>query len=187
MKKELTTEQLINRAAKKTAKSTAEEVIEQLRNRNMVKQELSYYRRVEILLYNYSNLKEAIVQKDEDIEDLEKYGLPETSGSVIIYSSAGGGVSKGERYTQLIEKYKMEKKETERDLKRIDNALDKIRDDKYFKIIELKYLNDKERIGTDEKLAEVMGKDQSTITRNRKRIINKLITILFPQSIREVI
>ena len=85
-----------------------------------------------------------------------------------------------------MEKYNLEKIETERELKRIDNALDKIRDDKYYKIIELKYLADEEeKISTDEKLAEKLSRDQSTITRNRKRLMNRLTTILFPESLRE--
>ncbi|MEO2565354.1 hypothetical protein ABHA59_15750, partial [Clostridium tertium] len=80
-----------------------------------------------------------------------------------------------------------EKMETERDLKRIDNALDKIRDDKYFGIIQYKYLNeDEERINTDEELAQKFNKERITIIRNRKRLINKLVTILFPISISEV-
>ncbi|MDB1959283.1 hypothetical protein PMY38_11795, partial [Clostridium tertium] len=80
-----------------------------------------------------------------------------------------------------------EKMETERDLKRIDNALDKIRDDKYFGIIQYKYLNeDKEKITTDEELADKFNRDRKTITRNKKRLINKLMTILFPESISEV-
>lgn len=78
--------------------------------------------------------------------------------------------------------------ETERDLKRIDNALDKIKDDKYFDIIKYKYLNQEERkISTDEELAEKLDKDRRTIIRNKKRLINKLVTILFPESLKEVL
>ena len=90
----------------------------------------------------------------------------------------------GDRYVELIEKYRVEKAETLRDIARIDNALDKVREDKYFKIIELKYLEQKAK--TDEELAEILEKDQSTITRNRNRLINELKTILFPESIKEL-
>lgn len=187
LKQEIKTPNInVTRTIEKTAKATAKEIIDELRNRNMIKRELSFYKRVELLLYNYENLKDAVKQKDEDIRHIEKYGLPQASGSIVVYQTSSGGISPEDRYLQLIDKYKAEKIETQRDLKRIENALDKIREDKYFEIIQLKYLNlQKDKLETDEKIAERLEKDQSTVTRNRKRLMNKLITILFPQSIRD--
>lgn len=176
------------------SKGTAEEVIKVLTDNKLVKavelnnrKELSYYKKVEILLYNYENLKEAIKQKEEDIVNLEKYGLKEKSCSVVIYSSAGGN-PEVDRYLELKNRYIIEKLEIERDLKRIDNALDKIRKDSYFDIIQLKYLNpEEERVKNDNELVEILNKERITIIRNRKRLINKLTTILFPQNIRELL
>ncbi|MDB1959033.1 hypothetical protein PMY38_10520 [Clostridium tertium] len=194
MNKEKSNIDIINENVRKTIEKTidsksidiADKVIEKLNNSNKIKIEMPYYKRVELLLYNYENLKEAVKQKEEAIAELDKYGLPERSKSIVMYSSAGGS-SQADRYSELKEKYKIEKMETERDLKRIDNALDKIRDDKYFGIIQYKYLNeDEERINTDEELAQKFNKERITIIRNRKRLINKLVTILFPISISEV-
>ncbi|WP_034439454.1 hypothetical protein [Clostridium ihumii] len=168
------------------AEKTAVEVIEKLRNKNMIKREMSFYKRIEILLYSYNSLKEALNQKDEDIRNIERYGLPKKSGSIVVYSTSGG-ISEEDRYMQLIEKYKREKEETKRDLNRIDRALDKIRNDKYFDIIYIKYLEGEEETITDEYIAERMGKDRTTILRNRKRLMNKMITILFPESVRDII
>lgn len=194
MNKEKSNIDIINENVRKTIEKTiesksidiADKVIEKLNNSNKIKIEMPYYKRVELLLYNYENLKEAVKQKEEAIAELDKYGLPERSKSIVMYSSAGGS-SQADRYSELKEKYKIEKMETERDLKRIDNALDKIRDDKYFGIIQYKYLNeDEERINTDEELVQKFNKERITIIRNRKRLINKLVTILFPISISEV-
>ncbi len=194
MNKEKSNIDIINENVRKTIEKTiesksidiADKVIEKLNNSNKIKIEMPYYKRVELLLYNYENLKEAVKQKEDAIAELDKYGLPERSKSIVMYSSAGGS-SQADRYSELKEKYKIEKMETERDLKRIDNALDKIRDDKYFGIIQYKYLNeDKEKITTDEELAQKFNKERITIIRNRKRLINKLVTILFPISISEV-
>ena len=174
------------------SKGAAEEVIKILTDKNLVKateannkKELSYYKKVEILLYNYENLKEAIKQTEEELEHLEKYGLKEKSKSIVAYSSAGRN-PEADRYLELKQRYTIEKLEIERDLKRIDNALDKIRKDSYFDIIQLKYLNPEEGRRSDEDLSILLNKDRKTITRNRKRLLNKLTTILFPQSIREV-
>lgn len=195
MNKEKSNLEIINENVKKTIEKAIEEktidiadkIVEKLNNSNRIKKEISYYKRVELLLYNYENLKEAVKQKEEVIKELEVYGLPEKSKSIVVFSSSNRS-SQGDRYTELKEKYLLEKLETERDLKRIDNALYKIRKDKYFDIIKYKYLNeDEEKIGTDEELAEKFEKERITIIRNRKRLINKLVTILFPESIKEVI
>ncbi len=186
MSKDRNTEQLI----KAVSKGAAEEVMRMLKLENInikeEKKELSYYKRVEILLYNYENLKDAIKQKEEDIEYLEKHGLPEKSKSIVAYSSVGGN-SKGDIYLELKEKYIRDKIEIERDLRRIDNALDKIRGDKYFDIIQLKYLsNEEEKVNKDDDIGEILEKDRRTIIRNRKRLINKLVTIFFPESIKVI-
>lgn len=167
----------------KTSEKTALELIEQLKRQRLIKPNMSYYKKTELILYNYENLKLAVKQKEEDIKYIEENGLPSRSKSIVFYSTSGGNISAGDRYIELIEKYKVEKEETQRDIARIDNALDKLRHDKYFKIIELKYL--KQEAKTDEDLAEILEKDQSTITRNRNRLINELKTILFPDSIKE--
>ena len=63
-----------------------------------------------------------------------------------------------------------------------------IRKDSYFDIIQLKYLNTEEdRVKTDNELVEILDKERITIIRNRKRLINKLTTILFPQNVRELL
>ncbi len=171
----------------KIIKDTVNETIIELKNSNMFKNEMSYYKRIELLLYNYENLKDAVKQKEEDIEYIKKYGLPETSKSIVIYSSNNFNTDQ-DRYVELMEKYKREKIEIERDIERIDNALNKIKNDKYYDIIKLKYLNNEEdKVNTDEELAERLKKDRSTITRNRKRLVNRLVTIIFPSNIKGLI
>ncbi|MBC8589344.1 hypothetical protein [Paratissierella segnis] len=174
----------IEACIKKTSEKTAIEVIEQFKKQRLIKSNLSFYKKTEIILYNYEKLKLAAKQKDEDIKYIEENGLPSKSKSIVFFSITSGNVTAGDRYVELIEKYRVEKAETLRDIARIDNALDKVREDKYFKIIELKYLEQKAK--TDEELAEILEKDQSTITRNRNRLINELKTILFPESIKEL-
>lgn len=169
---------------KKTSQKTAEEVIELLKKQRLLKHEgLSFYKKTQIILYNYEKLKLAVKQKDEDIKYIQKNGLPSRSKSIVFYSSSGGSVNAGDRYIELIEKYKLEKAETERDLMRIENALDKVRNDRYFKIIELKYFSQESK--SDAEIAEILEKDQSTISRNRNRLVNAIKTILFPESIKE--
>lgn len=187
IKKELSMKE-INKIIKDTAEKAVNGAVEALKNNNLIKKEMSYYKKVEILLYSYETLKDAIKQKDEDIEYIEKYGLPQASKSIVVYQTSSGGISPEDRYMQLKDKYKIEKIETERDLAKIDNALIKIKGDKYFNIIKIKYLenNNDEKV-SDEFIAEKLNYDRSTITKHRKRLMNKLITILFPESIKDII
>ena len=179
LKKEM--EICINRTSEKTAAET----VEQLKKQRLIRPNMNYYKKTEIVLYNYETLKKAVEQKKEDIRYIESNGLPEKSKSIIFYSTSAGNISAGDRYLELIERYHIEKAETERDIARIDNALNKIRDDKYFGIIDLKYL--KQVAKTDEDIAEILDKDRTTITRNRSRLINSIKTILFPESIKELL
>lgn len=180
-------EKSVEKAIDNKVISIADIIVERLRNSNLLKDELSYYRRVELALMNLNALKEAVKQKDEELEDLEKYGLPEKSKSIVIYSNSGGSTV-GDRYIEKREKILTEKAETEREIEKIEKALNKIRGDKYFKIIKMKYLDKREdeKI-TDEDIAEALGRDRTTIIRNKKRLINKLKTIMFPQSIKEIL
>lgn len=171
----------IDELAKRTAKAT----IEEFKNSRLLKENISYYRKVELLLYSYSSLLEAIKQKEEDIEYIQKNGLPEKSGSVVVYRTNGGNITQAERYMQLIEQYKLEKIETERSINRIDNVLNKIKEDKHYDIIKYKYIvAEKERL-TEEELAEKLNVHRCTITRNKGRLINSIKVMLFPESVKE--
>lgn len=174
----------INKASEKASEKTAAAIMAELKKQRLLKVDtMSYYKKTELLLYNYEKLKLAIKQKEEDIQYIRANGLPGKSTSIVVYTP-GGNKTAGDRYLELIEKYEADKVEIERDLSKIDNALDKIRNDKYFDIINLKYI--KQEVKSDEEIAEVLEKDRTTISRNRNRIINALKTILFPESIKEL-
>ena len=70
---------IIHENVKKTIEKTidsksadiADIIIKKLNTSNRIKKDIPFYKRVELLLYNYENLKEAIIQKEEAIKDLE--------------------------------------------------------------------------------------------------------------------
>lgn len=181
----------INKVIKSTAERTAEEVVTRLKNKNMLKNPLTYTRKVEIILYNYNNLKEAINEKNEAIEEIKKYGIPSKSKSITTFSSSSTNNTHADRYIELIEKYEFEKKETIREIKRIEKALSKIKKDKYYNIIKVMYINKNKLVEegnnyTYEMLAEEMKVDRKTITRNKYRLINKIAIILFPEYVSDL-
>lgn len=171
----------IENCIEKTSKKTADEILSILKSNNLIKPELNFYKKTELVLYNYPKLKLAVEQKQEDINYIEDNGLPKKSKSIVFYSTSGGNISNSDRYLEIIEKYKAEKIETEREIQRIETAISKIKDDKYFEIIKLKYFDNIK----EEDIALQLEKDVSTVYRNKKRLINSIKIILFPESIKE--
>ena len=60
-----------------------------------------------------------------------------------------------------------------------ENALKNIQDDKYYKIIELKYFEEM----TLEYVAEKFGVDERTIRRQKNRLINRLRALIFSDNV----
>ena len=61
-------------------------------------------------------------------------------------------------------------------IRMIDDALESISDDPYFEIIPMKYFDGK----THEQFAEYFDVQPSAISKQRKRLINKLRPLIFP-------
>ncbi|WP_339792200.1 hypothetical protein, partial [Tissierella sp.] len=49
----------------KTAEKTAKEVVELFKKQRLIKSDMSFYKKTEIVLYNYEKLKLAVKQKEE--------------------------------------------------------------------------------------------------------------------------
>lgn len=62
---------------------------------------------------------------------------------------------------------------------KISNALENIKNDKYFNSLEMKYFKGMK----DEAIAEIYDVKRQTISYNNKRLINKLAKILFPNEV----
>ena len=172
----------LNDDIRKIIDETVQKTIQELRNKNMIR-ESNNYKRTELMLYNYKTFLDAVKQKEEDIEYIKEHGLPQKSLSIVINHGCCGS-STQDKYVALLDKYQLEKKEIERNISRIDNALLKLQNDKYYEIIHLKYLSENNgKVLSDEELANILLKDRTTISRNRRRLINKLSTILFSSNI----
>ena len=66
MSKAINIEKAFEDAAKNVVEETAKRIVDELKSNNMIKKEMSYYKRVELLLYNYENLKDAVKQNGKE-------------------------------------------------------------------------------------------------------------------------
>ena len=165
---------------KELIKEVIKEVIEELWKMNLLKAELlNPFQKMEKLLYMYTGLKLSIDRKKNQLEDLEKNGIiPLIMG---ISERVDGGIidhkSEVEKQEDRKEKLKNEIDYFEKTVDLINNALDTIRADKYFKIIELKYFNRK----TIDEISEEMNVEERTIRRNKNRLINELVHVFISE------
>jgi len=132
----------------------------------------NYFKETERLLYSLPALRLKVAQDEEDL----KHGIirpKQRSKDMVIVSSAGG--SHIEYEEDYVRRRIVSMERTKREIQRIERALETIQDDEYYDIIPLKYFDN----CTIEEIAERLGKDESTVRRNKNRLINKLKVVLF--------
>lgn len=138
------------------------------------------FQRTEQLLYKRSKFVDAVVSKRERIEELKKHGLKRQSKSITKYGAGSGEVkTEIERLEEKIELIESTIADTEEHIQTLDAALDKVRGDKFFKIIEMKYFEEM----THEEIGLEFEVDGSTICRNKNRLIKELSIQLFPDDV----
>lgn len=136
----------------------------------------NYHRKTEKLLYSYNDLKASVINYKEEVEELDRYGLKDKSKS-IVYMPSGSRLSREEILDARIQDLYYKIQTTEREIKKIDNALETIKDDDWYGIIELKYFKNISDIDISE--LDEFKCDPSTIRRHKNRLINKIAIRLF--------
>lgn len=165
-----------------TANAAAHATASEFKKQNLLKNNRQTpFQKTEQILYNYCKFKDAIQLKNQQIEDLKKQGIPQTSKSIVLFSSSSKNTAY-DSFDKLDEKIKQIQESiqtTQRLLNLVDNALIKIKQDPYYKVINHKYFEGK----THEEIAAILDKDVSTITRNKTRLVNELKIKLFSDEV----
>lgn len=130
------------------------------------------------LLYNYKRFKCILADKIKLLEEVEKYGLPSRSSSVSVYPTSPTNDSKDDVKEEYIKTLQHQIKSLERHISAIDGALDTIKPDKYYKIIEYKYFSNL----SCRQIGEIYYLDKSNVCRQDKRLLKELARCLFPNN-----
>lgn len=171
------TEKLITSIVSKT--------VDELLKQNMLKKsDKNTYQKTEQLLYNYKNFKSVIKDKQDMIEQIKRYGMPKRSISVIPMPENLGykpSVREQDKIDEAIDELKNSITVTSNFIKIIDSALNSIKDDPYYKIIEMCYFESKKYSAIakewDYPISEV------TICKNKNRLVKKLSIYLFSDDV----
>lgn len=130
------------------------------------------------LLYNYKSFKCILADKRMLLDEVEKYGLPDRSSSVSVYPTSPTNDSKDDVKDEYINTLQHQIKSLERHIRAIDGALNTIKHDKYYKIIEYKYFN---KLSCSQ-IGEIYYLDKSNVCRQDKRLLKELESCLFPNN-----
>ena len=170
-----------------TVKRTTAETIAELKRQNLIVEgRQTPFQKTETLLFNYNHFKAAIRDKEEQIREIREVGLAKKSAAFTTYSGNGGYIevkSDDEKADEKIERIESTIKTTRNFVRIIDNAIDTLKDDPYYELINLRYFKGWSR----EEIADYFVCDVKTITRNKNRLINLLQIKLFSDEVIEQI
>lgn len=187
MAKEIAKEEI--KVIEQTAQVAAERTVLEFKRNGLLKDnKQSAYQKTEILLYNYNNFQDAISEKRKQIKEVKAFGTKGKSKSITFYSTANSFSSVKDEEERVEEKIAQLEKSiliTKNLISVIDSALNKLKGDKYYDIIECKYFKDM----TNDKIADYLAEkydqliDPSTVSRNKSRMINILKIYLFSDDV----
>ena len=158
---------------RRTFKETLEEALEAL-NEKQRSYDRNYFKDTEKLLYAYPALILQVKEIERDIEDLKKEGYTGRSKDVVLMRSSSN-LSRDDIQAQKIEDRMAGLERTKREIIRIERALERVKDDPGYQIIEMKYFKEM----TNEEIAEKVDYSVRTVIRHKNRLINKLKIFFF--------
>ena len=177
MEKEL--ESIIDATIEKVIQNAIEDIRFEIRCEADPK---SIYSKTESVLYKYPLLQKAIEERKEQLDTIERYGIPHKSKSFTVYSPGSGYVdvrSEYEKKEDMIEQLKTGIVASVERLKPIERALAQVAGDPYYGIIEMKYFQKK----TMEQIAKHFGCDTSTVQRHKNELLSAIKFHLFGEDI----
>ena len=169
-------------------------VIDELEKRGIVesanpkvKSEKTAYQKTEQLLYNYMGFKRVVEERQLEIEELKKYGVPKQSPGTmerVQHSNVHGIVLEEDSVRGAIASVQRSVDETVQAISMIDKCMKALEGDPYYCILEMRYFEGR----TQEDIATHLGVSQVSVSKNKNRLVRELSMRLFPnQVIQEMI
>lgn len=160
----------------------ADKIIERMKTDREIKTEkqLTPFQKTEKLLSELSLLKGAIDSKNMLIEDLKKEGISiQKKKTEVNVQASKIYLSELEKVENRIEKLKEEIVRIENVVNMVERALDTIRNNKYYDIIEMKYFDEL----TFEHISEKLDISVITAKRYKNKMIRQLQLVIFSDDV----
>ncbi len=158
-------------------------VLEELKNKKLLKNPKSAYKSTEKILYSLNVLPEAIKLIDEEVKKLEEEAkdipTPTAKSNTLILKEQNNTYVYGEEtLATRISELKQISLKTKSQIRLVKSSLKKIEDDKWYDIIPMYYFENMKI----ESIAEELDCSVSTISDNKKRLMNELKVYIFPDT-----
>ena len=166
-----------------TKNEIVKKVLEELKNKKLLKNPKSSYKSTEKILYSLNVLPEAIKLIDEEVKKLEEEAkgitIPKAkSNSLILNERNNTYVFGDETLETRISELKQISVKAKSQIRLVKSALKKIENDKYYDIIPMYYFEEK----TIEEIAEECEWAVGTVSKHKKRLMNDLKVYVFPDT-----
>lgn len=143
----------------------------------------SAYAKTEALLYSFNGFKRIINERMQEIEDIKKYGVPQTCGAggerVQNGNLPHGLVLPEESVEAAVRRVQTSVQDTVQAVALIEKCMAALKNDPYYQVLELRYFEGR----TQEDIALRFGCSQVTISKNKSRLVRELSMRLFPNQV----
>lgn len=144
--------------------------------------EKSAYAKTESLLYNYYGFKKILEDRQQEIEELRKYGVPGKAAGFEYSPHSNlpqGIVLDEERVEAAVHNIEVSVQGIVDAIALIDKCMGAISKDPYYKVLEMRYFEGR----TQEDIATAFGCTQKTISVNKSRLVKELSMRMFPNQV----
>lgn len=166
-----------------TKNEIVKKVLEELKNKKLLKNPKSSYKSTEKILYSLNVLPEAIKLIDEEVKKLEEeakgIAMPTAKSNSLILNERNNTYVYGDETLETrISELKQISVKAKSQIRLVKSALKKIENDKYYDIIPMYYFEEK----TIEEIAEECEWAVGTVSKHKKRLMNDLKVYVFPDT-----
>ena len=145
--------------------------------------EKTAYAKTESLLYNYNGFLKIIKEREAEIAEIRKYGVPGTCGGVKEFVQKGGMpqgiVLPEESVDNAVRNVQASVEDIVQVVSLINNSMAALKTDPYYAILEMRYFQGR----TQEDIAVELSCTQQTISKNKSRLVRELSMRLFPDQV----
>lgn len=166
-----------------TKNEIVKKVLEELKNKKLLKNPKSSYKSTEKILYSLNVLPEAIKLIDEEVKKLEEEAkgitIPKAKSNSLILNERNNTYVYGDETLETrISELKQISVKAKSQIRLVKSALKKIENDKYYDIIPMYYFEEK----TIDEIAEECEWAVGTVSKHKKRLMNDLKVYVFPDT-----
>lgn len=166
-----------------TKNEIVKKLLEELKNKKLLKNPKSSYKSTEKILYSLNVLPEAIKLIDEEVKKLEEeakgIAIPTAKSNSLILNERNNTYVYGDETLETrISELKQISVKAKSQIRLVKSALKKIENDKYYDIIPMYYFEEK----TIEEIAEECEWAVGTVSKHKKRLMNDLKVYVFPDT-----